>query len=394
MIIGCISDTHEISREVIREIVEEEFKKRKVEVVVHAGDIIPAHVDPELFGGLPVVCVLTKDQAFSPHFAVSPQNWRFVRPAYAQDPPKSAGKFNDPAAAAKISELEEFCELQRIFARLVRIGDLVAYCGHERSFDAFNRPEKVKDFFTQVNQVKDGVYLAITGHSHHQFLYRTNNVTWVNPGAVERSWNSTVEFAVIDTTRNQVIFARLSKAEAKATPVTIGIVSDTAEVSDLDANYWARLAKQFQDRGVTEVICCGYFQPQDIGRPELSDMQVYYYLMPEDKGKNEEHRPANWHPIDHDKPIVEICSHRFYVQHGIGPEQANFSEIQRDNAFKELFHQHQRLDFIVAGLTSDTIYQEAQNYAFIDPGDARDHKCVCTVCLPRRELDFFILPNE
>jgi len=385
MIIGCISDTHEIDRAVIGEVIEE-FKRRGVEIVAHMGDIIPEHVDPELFGGYPVICVLTKEQAFNPAFFMAPCNWHFVRPAYYKDQPSMGGHFADQEAEKKVRELEEFCMQMRIFARLVRFGDIVAYFGHERSFELFCNPQKVRDFFSELNQVRDGVYLAMTGHMHHQFLFQNNGITWLNPGAVERSWNSSYEFAVYDTKKGEAVFARLSSQESKLKPVSVGIVSDTANVSELDSGFWCRLVKEFQDRGVTNVICCGDFRTTDIGRPELSNFHVSYYLPPHTLDCQV--KQANWHRLDIEEPIIEIGGHRFYVQHGIGPEQADFSEIQRDQAFHGLLTKHGRLDFIVAGLVPDTIFQEGQHYSFVNPGDARDHKRYACICLPRREYTF------
>lgn len=389
MKLGVMSDTHNCRQETIGEVIGE-FRQRGVDEIVHCGDIIHDHVNTELFGDFPVTCVLTKEQAFSRHFSFSPAKWRFVRPAYPENPPQFVGKFTDDAISRIVYDQQEFSEHQRIFARVVPLGNFFAYCGHERSFDALSRPEKVREFFRDLNQVKDGVYLAMTGHTHHQFLYRSNNLFWVNPGAVEMSWNSSVEFAVVDTDKRQVVFGRLCKAEAKMKPVTVGLLADTGVVSELDANFWERAANSFNERGVTKVICCGDFRPQDIGRPELQAMEVYYYLLP---GVEANQQAANWHQISHEHPIVEICGHNFYVQHEIGSEQADFSEIQRNQAFHDLFARHKRLEFIVAGLTSDTIYMEGQNYSFLDPGDARDHKCVGTICLPRRELDLYTIPG-
>ncbi|MFA6594321.1 MAG: hypothetical protein WCT16_03635 [Candidatus Buchananbacteria bacterium] len=388
MIIGCFGDTHDEDQALIKEIVENEFRPRGVEVIVHIGDIIAKHVNAELFGHFPTICVLTKQQAFDFRFSVSPQDWRFVRPAFPQDQPRFMGKCNDPEAGAYLRELEEFCMEQRIFARLVPIispgGErLVAYCGHERSFDVFKNPQKVSDFFAAINQVYDGVSLAMTGHMHHQFVFRHGPITWVNPGAVAEAMNKTHEFSVIDTRTKEVVLGRLSTAEAKAAPVTVGIVSDTGNVDELDSTFWKRLRHEFLKRGVTHVICCGNFRSDDIGRPELAGMQVYYYLLPE--YTDPAFKPDNWQLITPDYPIVEICGHRFYVQHGIGPEHADFSEIQRHQAFIGLFGKYKRIDYIVAGLVSGTILQETDAYSFINPGDARDHKYFATVCLPRRE---------
>lgn len=388
MILGCFGDTHDEDKELIRQVVEEEFRPRGVEVIVHIGDIIAAHVDSNLFGDFPTICVLTKQQAFDPSFSVSPKNWRFVRPAFPFDEPQYVGHCSDPQADKFITELKEYCMAQRIYARLVPIlapsGEwLVAYCGHERSFDVFRNPQKVGDFFAVVNQVYDGVYLAVTGHMHHQFVFRHGPITWINPGAIADAWNRTHEFSVIDTRTKEVVLGRLSTAEAKARPVTVGIVSDTGNVDELDSTFWQRLRREFLKRGVTHVICCGNFCPTDIGRPELSDMWVYYYLLPE--YGDVAVKPANWQLIPPTNPIIEICSHRFYVQHNIGPEHADFSEIQRHSTFSGLFEKYKRIDYIVAGLVSGTILQETDSYSFINPGDARDHKYFATVCLPRRE---------
>ena len=388
MLLGVFGDTHNEDDSLIEEIIENEFRPRGVEVVVHIGDIIARHVDAELFGHFPTICVLTKQQAFDYRFSFSPDNWRFVRPAYPKDEPRFMGKCSDPEAAKFIEELQSHCLEERIYARLVPIaapsGDrIVAYCGHERSFDIFRNPQKVSDFFAVVNQVYDGVTLAMTGHMHHQFVFLHGPITWVNPGAVADSFNKTVEFGIVDTRSKEVVLARLSGPEAKLSPVTVGIVSDSGNVDLIDATFWQRLRKEFEARGVSQVICCGNFQPEDIGRSELDGLEVYYYLLPE--YGNGHNIPDNWHQLLPDNPVVEICGHRFYVQHKIGPDHADFSEIQRNAAFSWIFEEYKHLDFIVAGLVPGTILQETDKYAFINPGDARDHKYFATVCLPRRE---------
>jgi predicted phosphodiesterase len=387
MILGVLGDTHDCGEELIHEIVEKEFRPRGVEVIVHTGDIISKYVDARLFGDFPTICVLTKHQAFDFRFSVSPQNWRFVRPAFPEDQPRFMGHCSDPEAEKYIEELEEFCMKQRVYARLVPITSpngerLVAYCGHERSFDLFKNPQKVADFFAEINQVYDGVNLAMTGHTHHQFVFRHGPITWVNPGAVAESMNKTHEFAVINTRNKEVVLGRLSGPEAKVNPVTVGIVSDPGNVDQIDSTFWQRLRQEFELRGVSQAICCGNFRPEDIGRPEFDGLQVHYYLLPE---YSDGEPPPNWRQLLPENPTVEIGGHRFYVQHGIGPEHADFSEIQRHDAFGWIFEAYKHIDFIVAGLAPGTILQETDSYSFINPGDARDHKYFATVCLPRRE---------
>jgi|GEM_PF-837026 len=388
MIIGAFGDTHNCDNECISRTVFDEFVPRGAEVIAHTGDIEIQHIKPELYSSLPMICVLTKTQSLDPRFSFSPGNWRFVRPPYHEDPPKFVGNFTDPKANEQIAKLVEYFHRQRIYCRLVPIvsGDemIMAYCGHERSFDILKDPQNVADFFAELNQVHDGVNLVLTGHTHHQFVYRHGNMTWVNPGSVMDSWNKTNEFAVINTANWEVVLGRLSSLEVQIEPVTVGIISDTGNIDQLDRNFWKRLVIEFGNRGVTHVICCGNFLPVDIGRLELAHFQVYYYLLPGLTDKID--KPSNWHFLPYHCPVIEIGGHRFYVQHEIGPEYANFSEIESKKAFGGLSAAHKHLDFVVAGLVPGTIFQETDGtYAFINPGDAREHGYFATVCLPRRE---------
>ncbi len=399
MIIGIFGDTHDCHDDDIIRIVQEEFGPRGVEMAICTGDIELRHVNRELFkvpvgpaeNGefkyLPVLCVLTKDQAFNPDFTFAPEGWHFVPPSFPKEAPGDFGAFSDPDAKAKLKEYRELFEEARIFSRLTAIpGVGVVYLGHERSDDLFCDFEKVRRFIYEINRVKDGVRIAITGHKHHQSIFSNNNLTWLNPGAVKYSWNGTIEFAIYDTDSGQAVFGRLSSAESRIRPVSVGILSDTFNVDDRDSSFWHRCRKEFDARGVTEVILCGKFLARDIGRPELNGLNVHYYLLTEDRQSIVE--VENWHCIGHDNPIVEIGCHHFYVQHGLGSEQGSLSEIQRGAAIGSLMERHSHLDYIVAGLCPEAIYMEGQNYSFIDPGSARDFNRLAVVCLPRNECTF------
>jgi predicted phosphodiesterase len=61
MIIGVLSDTHDIEDNVIRYVIKS-FLQRRVETFIHCGDIEKQHINPTLFGNLPVVCALNKEQ--------------------------------------------------------------------------------------------------------------------------------------------------------------------------------------------------------------------------------------------------------------------------------------------------------------------------------------------
>lgn len=389
MIWGIIGDTHKCEKSLINDVIEGEFRPRSVEVVVHTGDIDIEHVNRELFGDFPVLCVLVKHQAFNPDFCFAPIGWRFVRPAYKDDPPEINEAFFEPATLKELMRLKEYCDKARIFSRIVNYKDEVIYAGHERSRDLFMQFEKVKLFFNEINSVYDGVSLAFTAHTHLPFFYRSNRLAWLNAGAIDMPLNGSKGFAVYDSIRKEAVFARLSSAESRIHPTSVGILSDTYNVDDLDSRFWQRCRKSFNDRDVTSVICCGNFLPQDIGREELSGLQVYYYL------QSDYVLPAvvpeNWHAIDPANPIIEIAGHNFYVQHGIGSEQGSMSEIERDQALRDIRSRYSHLDYIIAGLGSETIYQEFEKYAFINPGDARDLHYYAVLCLPRREYTFGIV---
>ncbi len=383
-----MGDTHDVDEVIISRVVEE-FLQRGVQVIIHTGDIEPQHINPDLYGGLPVVCVLTKQQAICKDFSISPQNWRFVQPSFPQSEPSFVGSFDDKLANDHLKAMVSYCRHQKIHCRLVPISvgneTIVAYCGHERSFDIFTNSEKVRAFFTEINQVYDGVRLVATGHMHRQFVWRHGDLLWVNPGSVAQSISRNHQFSIVNTESWEVILGRLCNAEAKVKPVTVGIVSDAGNIDDLDRNFWSKLKAQFDARGVTHVICCGDFRPSDIGRPELSDKQVYYYLLPEFEDYFANGHP-NWHRLLYEHPMIEIGGHQFYVQHGIGSEQADFSDIERHTAFSDIRKRYPHLNFIIGGLVPDTIIQETDSYFFVCPGDARNHRNFATICLPRCEL--------
>ena len=79
MIWGVIADTHEDKMNALSHIMAE-FKKRRVEAIIHAGDIEPKHLKPELFNNLPVICALVESQIGKPEFAKSPKGWIFTKP--------------------------------------------------------------------------------------------------------------------------------------------------------------------------------------------------------------------------------------------------------------------------------------------------------------------------
>ena len=73
------SDTHRAPDWIIKHIVEL-GEKWGVELVIHCGDIIPEHVSNELFGNLPVICAIVKNQKDDPVFNENkPVGWTLTR---------------------------------------------------------------------------------------------------------------------------------------------------------------------------------------------------------------------------------------------------------------------------------------------------------------------------
>ena len=68
MRLGVMSDTHNISEVVIKNVMDELRNVHKVEMIVHCGDINPEHISAELFGNLPLACALVEGQEKNPVF--------------------------------------------------------------------------------------------------------------------------------------------------------------------------------------------------------------------------------------------------------------------------------------------------------------------------------------
>ena len=83
-IIGVVSDTHDIEDNVIRHVVNELKVRHEVERIFHCGDIERQHLNAELFGNLPVLCALNKEQLEKEPFIEAlknpPPGWQFTTP--------------------------------------------------------------------------------------------------------------------------------------------------------------------------------------------------------------------------------------------------------------------------------------------------------------------------
>ena len=375
MLIGVMGDTHSIDQDIVKKVAED-LKRRGAQVIVHTGDIEKQHLSVDLFGGLPVICVLTRQQQFDANFSFPPAGWVFTRPGNSMISERD--KMNEVienTIAAKLA----------IANRIVNLGEVVIYAGHERSNDVFMNSAKFNEFINILNQVYDGVKFVFTGHTHHQFLIQKNGVSWINPGAIWPLFFD-YEYALVNTSNNEVVFTRLPRTANNIKPQTVGIISDPGNISERDSQFWQQLAIEFHERDVSLVIIDGSFRPSDIGRPELGDFQVFYNLLP--GAVDQSLKPANWHLIPDNNPVLEICSHYFLVQHKLGIDLDGKTELEMVNFIHEQSKKYQHIDIVIYGGIHDALFEEQQEVMVINPGDARNHRKFVTICFPRCEVTF------
>lgn len=370
-----MGDTHDVDQEIVKKVVED-LKRRGAQVVVHTGDIEKQHLSADLFGGLPVVCVLTRQQQFDYNFSFPPAGWVFTRPGNSMISERD--KMQEAIENTIASKLA-------IANRIVNLGEVVIYAGHERSNDVLMNSAKFNEFINILNQVYDGVKFIFTGHTHHQFLIQRSGFSWINPGAVWPLFFD-YEYALVNTANQEIIFTRLPRTIINIRPRTVGIVSDTGNISERDEQFWQQLAIEFYERDVSIVIIDGGFRPSDIGRRELADFQVFYNLLPtiEDNFS----KPANWHFISNDNPVLEICSHYFLIQHKLGIDLDGKTEVEMIKFIREQSQKYQHIDIVICGGIHDALFEEQQEVMIINPGDARNHRKFVTICFPRCEVTF------
>jgi len=375
MILGIMGDTHEVEANIIKK-VSADLKKRGAEVIIHTGDIESQHLDINLFCGLPVVCVLTNQQQFDRQFSFPPSGWVFTRPGNSMiSPADKAQNVMENIIASKLA----------IANRIVNLGEVVIYAGHERSTDVLMNGQKFNEFIEILNQVYEGVRYIFTGHTHHQFLIQRNGFSWINPGAVIPLFYEH-EYAVVNTAKGEIVFTRLSQTTTATQSQTVGIISDTGNISERDSQFWQQLAIEFHERDVSIVIVGGGLRTSDIGRSELADFHVYYSLSP--LVKNNLQELNNWHLISNDNPILEICSHYFLIQHNLGIDLHGQTEVEMIKLIREELKHHHHIDIVICGGIHDALFEEQQDVMIINPGDARNHRKFVTICFPRCEITF------
>ncbi|MFA5877966.1 MAG: metallophosphoesterase family protein [Candidatus Staskawiczbacteria bacterium] len=356
MIIGLISDTHEDNAGALPHIIKE-LRERGVELIIHCGDIEPKHLSSEVFLDIPVVCALNAEQVEKPAFRTPPRNWELTKPG----------------------------------ERVVDIGDIRCYVGHKMSFDFLTGSEL--EFSKKLNEIRrdhDGLRWVFAGHTHHQILFQTQLVTFINPGAISDSYDG-YEFAVIDTKNDEIVFGRIPKTKPLTKPFSVGVISDSLKISQLDIDFWQKLAEEFHRRDVSRIIHCGNIAEEDIGRPELNDFEVFYNLR--DSQTNSANVPDNWHLIDPESPLVDINGYQFFIQLGLARKLLDESEVGMHKYILSLKERFPFVSFILFGCSRDT-FMEEQDVRIINPGDVARSRNFAVICLPRAEITFGHVPID
>jgi predicted phosphodiesterase len=360
MIWGIFGDTHETDANVIKHVIRELIEVHHVEQFIHTGDIEEQHLDAKLFGGLPVVCAVNPWQT-EEVFKTPPPGWKFT---FADD-------------------------------RVRDIGGVKCYVGHKFSFEMLATPEaSFKAKLQVLRKDHDGLRYAFAGHMHHQALAQTQLVTFINPGAIQTSPHG-YEFAVVDTKLGQVIFSRIPNTKYLEEPFTVGIVSDTLNISKLDTDFWKKLAHEFEARGVSEIIHCGNIAVPDIGRKELAGFKKVHYRLRIDQNPPKD-QPANWEAIPEDPPIVTINERQFYVHPSLARTILMKSEADMHQECLMIEELHPEVCFILYGNTNDAYFSEEIDGRTIimNPGDALSSRNFATVCFPRCEITISRVPLD
>ena len=212
MILGILSDTHHDKANAIPHVVAE-FKRRGVEVIIHCGDIETDFLRADLFANIPVICALIEEQVGRKEYCFPPAGWRFTKPG----------------------------------DRIVTLPNALRfYVGHKRSFEFLTGAEtELMKTLESIRRDYDCVQWLFSGHTHHQIYREDPLISFVNPGAIEDSFDG-YEFALINTDTKETTFSRIPRTKPLKPAFSVGILSDSQNISDLDGHFWEQLAEQFR----------------------------------------------------------------------------------------------------------------------------------------------------
>ena len=196
----------------------------------------------------------------------------------------------------------------------------------------------------------------------------------------------------MDTDTGQIIFCRIPKTNPVENPFSIGVISDSLNISKLDIDFWRKLKKEFEDRGVTDIIHCGNIAADDIGREELKNFTVYYKIRQKQIyfGK----APENWRLIPEEEPIVQINGRQFYIHSALARILLEESGADMHRECLKTLESYPEVSFILYGGTNDAFLQEGQRARIINPGDIVSSRSFAVICLPKTEITFGYVPVD
>lgn len=360
MKIGVISDTHKDRANALPWVIKELVCEHCVSAFIHCGDIEPRHLDPELFGNLPVICALNEEQVDKPPFdKIQLPGWQFTAPGN------------------RIRDLSDGTRM---------------YVGHKRWHEFLAGSERqITQTINDLRCTHDGLRWMFSGHTHRQGLFQTRLVNFINPGAIEDSLDNSHEFAVIDTQTNEIIFSRILRTKPTEKPFSIGIISDSLNISKMDPSFWEKLVRELKERDVGFLIHCGNIDPEDIGRPELSDLQVYYFIK---WRQTRASAPLNWHQVSQEDLVVTINGYQFYIQSDLAASLLEESELDMHKHCLGLKQDYPGVCFVLYGRTNDCFLEEGHQTRILNPGDALKSRSFAVVCLPKTEITFGHVPLD
>ncbi len=356
MIIGVLSDTHGDKGNAIPHIIKE-FKKRKVELIIHCGDIEERHL--VLFDNFPIICALNEEQKEKPGFKGVSENWQFTSPN----------------------------------KRILDYNHIRMYVGHKRSFDFLAGSEQTLiNFLNEIRKNNDGLRWVFCGHTHHQIFVQTRLTNLINPGSVENSFDG-YEFAIINTEKSEIVFSRLLPSKPNIPQISVCVISDSLKISKMDPLFWKKLAAELEKRGVKKIIHCGNIALDDVGHSDLKDFDVFFNLR-EDQRLKSIKTTSNWDLIPKENPIVNISDYNFYVKLDLGADLLKSSEIDMHTMCLELRRIYHDIDFLLCGFTNNALLVEEELTKIINPGDIIKDRNFAVITLPQCEIVFDHIPFD
>jgi len=240
----------------------------------------------------------------------------------------------------------------------------------------------------KIRKDHDGIRIVFTGHTHRQLYVENHIASILNPGAVENSlWG--YEFAVFNTKTGEAVFSRIMPNHPVCSPVKIGVISDSRNISDLNSYFWVKLQTELNKQGVKHIIHCGNLAKSDIGREELKEFEIYFNL---ETAINS--TPANWHKIDPENPIVKIGGYRFCVQHNLGEGLMEKTERDILQLSLQLAGKYPETEFVLFGFTHQAYLEENEQVIVLNPGDVVRDQSFVIIEVPRNEITFSKIPRS